>query len=186
MLITLIRHSKTKFSKDIPNVLWQLTDEGVELASQLSMQKEIKDIQVLYSSLQTKALQTAIILAKDNQIPIKTNPELTELTSITNGIIEDFEGELKKLYSGEIKNINNGETIEEGKLRFNRAIEVIIKTESRHKNLGIVAHANVLSIFSSQFTDKLPFDIHQKMGMPDIAILDWETKKFIKFYGEKS
>ena len=150
----------------------------------IDLGKEIKDIEVLYSSLQTKALQTAIILAKDNQIPIKTNPDLTELTSITNGFIEDFEGEVKKLYSGEIENINNGETIQEAEIRFNKAIEDIVKIESHCQNIGIVAHGNVLSIFSSQFTDKPPFDIHQKMGMPDLAILVWETKKFIKFYGE--
>ena len=184
MLITLIRHSKTKFQKDVPNVLWQLTEEGIDLASKLSLQKEIQDIEVLYSSLQTKALQTALILAKDNHIPIKTNKDLTELTSITNGFIEDFEGSVRKLYSGEIKNINDGETIEECSVRFNNAIEEIIKTESNCQNLGIVAHGNVLSIFSSQYTDISPYDIHSKMQMPDMAIFDWDTKKFIKFYGE--
>jgi hypothetical protein len=220
MLLTLIRHSKTKFDKNIPNVLWQLTDEGIELAGKLSLSEDIMNIDVVYSSLQTKALQTALILAKDNNIPIKTKPDLTELSSITNGIIKDYEGEVGKLYSGEIQRINHGETISEGKGRFNKAIDKIIRAENPDdrilddkitdvgissneisgdeipgggitkgrkniKNIGIVAHCNILSIFCSQFCEKTPHEIHGMMGMPDYAILDWETRKFIKFFTGK-
>ncbi|MDQ3076185.1 MAG: phosphoglycerate mutase family protein [bacterium] len=186
MLITLIRHSKTKLEKDIPNVLWNLTEEGVELAQQLSLKQEIKDVNVLYSSLQTKALHTSILLAKDNYIPLKTNPDLTELTSITQNFIENFESEVKKLYYGETERINEGESIKEGLLRFNHAIEEIVKVEKDASNIGIVAHGNILSIFSAQFIDMSPYEIHYIIKMPDIAILDWDSKKFIKFFGDLS
>lgn len=186
MLITLIRHSKTKPNKDAPRVLWNLTEEGLKLAQQFSLKQEIKNVNVLYSSLQTKALHTSILLAQDNYIQIKTNPDLTELTSITKNFIEDFEGEVKKLYSGEIERINGGESIKEGLFRFNNALEEIVKVEKDTPNIGIVAHGNILSLFSAQFIDISPYEIHHKIQMPDVAILDWDSKKFIKFFGDLS
>ena len=182
MLITFIRHSKTKFNKDISSLLWQLADEGIALAEELSNRSEIKDIDVLYTSQQTKALQTTLILAKDNHIPIKTEPELTELTSITNGYIEDYEGEILKLFSGKIDRINKGESIEEGKKRINNTLKDIINKEKHCKNIGIVSHCMILSIFASQYIEKNWYEIHQRMQMPDLAIFDWDNKKFLKFF----
>jgi 2,3-bisphosphoglycerate-dependent phosphoglycerate mutase len=150
----------------------------------LSTKSIIKELDVIYSSWQTKALQTAIYIAKDNQIPIKTDSRLTEVTSITNKFIEDFEVAVSKLYSGEIERLNGGESMSEAKERFNNAIQDIVNVESGKKNIGIVAHGNVLSLFASQFQDIPPFEIHKKLKMPDVAILDWEQKSFIKFFGD--
>lgn len=184
MFITLIRHSKTILEKEIPNPLWQLSDEGIDLATRLSEVEAIKNIDILYSSLQTKALQTSLLLSKDNQIPIKTHPDLTELTSITVKFIEDYEKSVEKLYSNEINRINGGETIEEGMKRFSRAIEEIVLSETGSDNVGVVAHGNILSIFASQFTGKSPYEIHQTIQMPDLAIFDYDRKQFTKFFGE--
>lgn len=138
----------------------------------------------MYSSLQTKALQTTVLLCKDNHIPIKTDKDLTELTSITNGFIEDYEDTMKRFYSGELERINGGETIIEGKARFNQAIERVVKSEGGKGNVGIVAHGNILAIFSSQFAEKSIYSIHNNIKMPDVAVLDWDSKSFIHFFGD--
>jgi hypothetical protein len=56
--------------------------------------------------------------------------------------------------------------------------------EKDKDTIAIVSHCNILAIFSSQFSDKSSHDIHRSMSMPDVAILDWDKKEFIKFYGE--
>ncbi|MBD3280100.1 hypothetical protein GF389_01070 [Candidatus Dojkabacteria bacterium] len=183
MKITFVRHSQTILQPEVPNPLWQLSDEGIQLSQELSKNGAIKDLDVIYSSLQTKALQTTLLLAKDNHIPIKTHSDLTELTSITIKFFSDYEEKVKALYTGEIDQINGGETIEEGKTRLNKAIEEIANTEEP-ENIGIVAHGNILSIFASQFVDKTAYEIHQQIQMPDYAIFDYDAKKFLKFYGE--
>lgn len=183
MRLTLIRHSKTILEPNVPNPLWQLSDEGIALATELSKKDVIQDIDVMYTSLQTKALQTSLILAKDNHIQIKTNPDLTELTSITIEFFSDYEEKVRQLYAGEVSRINGGETLEEGRKRFNSAIESIVSQEKSVENIGIVAHGNILSLFSAQFSEKDAYELHQLIQMPDVAILDYNLKKYIKFYG---
>ena len=83
MKLTFIRNSTTKPNSQVPIPLWGLTEEGIEKARKISRMDLIKDLKVLHSSLQTKALETAVILGKPNAIPIKTHPGLTEITSFT-------------------------------------------------------------------------------------------------------
>jgi len=188
MRLTLIRHSKTSPTADIPIPLWGLSKEGIRLAKKLSKNKIIKEIGVIYSSLQTKALETALLLAKSNTIPIKTNPNLTEISLFTIKFFgsEKYEENVKNFYSGKIKRIAGGETYQEAIQRFSQTIDKIINEEKRGgiKNVGIVSHGNILAFFSAQFCSHSPFEIHQLIKMPDVAILDWQDKKFIKFYGE--
>src|SRR5579864_4753650 len=92
MKITLIRHSKTLVDPQKPITLWGLSDEGVEKAKALSSDPMIKDLQILYASSQTKAIETAVYLAKPNSIPIKTNYNFTEITSFTNRFITKEQG----------------------------------------------------------------------------------------------
>jgi len=182
MLLTLIRHSKTTQVPEINSTLWSLNEEGIELAKELSKSNLISSIDVLYSSLQTKALETSLYLAKPNFIPIKTNDKLTEVTSITNGYIANYEETVKDYYSDKVTKINNGETKEEALARFNNAIVDLTLREADKKNIGIVAHCNILALFCAQFYNKSAYEIHNLIQMPDVAILDWGTKTFTRFY----
>lgn len=184
MKLVLIRHSKTKSEPNVNPLLWKLSDEGIELAKSLSKKDYIKNIGVIYSSFQTKAVETSLLLAKDNFIHIKFDNSLTELTSITNGFIPNYEESVEKLYKGSITSINKGETLEQGLDRFNKTIKQIVFNEKDKNIIGIVAHCNILSLFSAQFINKSALEIHNSMDMPDVAIFDWESKKFINFYGE--
>jgi broad specificity phosphatase PhoE len=187
MLITLIRHSKTIIEAETHALNWVLSDKGVEFAEALSQNDEIKNVNILYSSLQNKALETAVIIAKPHRIPIRTDDRLTEVTSITNKFVADpveFERNVHDFQTGLIPRINGGETVKEALDRFNKAIEDIIKREEGKQNIGIVSHGNMLSLFSAQFINKTSYEIHKTIKMPAIAILDWDEKKFIKFFGE--
>lgn len=180
--LVLIRHSKTLFEPEIPNVQWILSDTGQELAGLLALHGLVKGLGVLYASDQTKALETAVILARPNRHIIRVMPELTELTSITKKFFENFEETVKDLHEGRIEMINGGEKIDEGRTRFNMAVEKIANETEYVENVGIVAHGNILSIFASQYEDRPSYDIHHALGMPDIAVLDWSSKTFdIKF-----
>ncbi len=182
MKILLIRHSKTIADKDKSSLLWKLSDEGITLAKKLSENKYIKQCQVIYSSQQTKAIETALLLAKNNYIPIKTNANLTETTSVTNGYFANFDFEVAKWHQGNYR-ILDGETKDETLLRFNKAVSDIAAKETDQDMIGIVAHGNVLAIFTQQFLDMESFEIHKNINMPDLALLDYDNKKFIFDWG---
>jgi broad specificity phosphatase PhoE len=188
MKIVLIRHSQTSPTSRIPVSLWGLSHRGVRLARELSRKKTIKALDIIYSSLQTKALETAIILAKPNAIPVRTHAGLDEISSFTRKFLSsEYEKKIKDFYNGKISRIQGGETYRKALKRFLKAIREIVKAEKRNgaSSIGIVSHGNILAFFSSLYCPLPPLRIHQIMRMPDVAVLNWDQKKFIKLYGEK-
>lgn len=188
MKFVLIRHSKTEPTADIPIPQWGLTEEGQERTKKLAENPEIKQIEVMYSSLQTKALETALILAKPNAIPIKTDDRLTESTSITNKFFgpDEYEENAQNYFTGKVKSLAGGETIKQVLERLNKAIDEICTSEKDKETIGIVSHGGALSLFSSQYSNKTPLEIHHVIQMPDFAILDYSTKKFHKFFSDNN
>lgn len=187
MKIVLIRHSKTYQDPNTPILQWGLSEAGMELARQLSQLDIIKNLSVVYASFQTKALETAVLLAKPNALPIKPNDGLTEVTSFTGQFEPDFAKYTKNVhdyYLGNIERIGSGETKVEALARFNATLERIAAEEIGKEYIGVVSHGNVLSLFSAQYSPIGSYELHLAIKQPDIAVFDWEKKQFISFFGE--
>jgi broad specificity phosphatase PhoE len=187
MLLTLIRHSKTTPTAEIPIPRWGLNEQGIELAKALALTESIQAVDILYSSLQTKALETAVLLAKPNAMGIKTDDRLTEITSFTNQFeadLETYEKRAHQFYAGTLDRINQGETVAEALSRFNEALTDIVQWEADKQNIGIVSHGNILAYFCAQFMPVEMAVFHKTIRMPDVAIFDWEGKQFLKMFGQ--
>lgn len=187
MKLVFIRHSKTDRNPKVPFVCWGLAEEGIELARELSQKAVIKDLDVIYASFQTKALETAVILAKPNAIPIKADNGLTEVTSFTGPFEPDFDRYTKNVhdfYSDDIDRIAGGETKAEALERFIATLESIAKNESDKELVGIVTHGNILALFSALYKDVDCYALHTAIKQPDVAIFSWDEKKFDIFFGE--
>lgn len=184
MKITLIRHSKTDVKPSTPITLWGLSRDGIDKAHTLATDEMVKDIDVLYSSLQTKAIETMVHLAKPNAIPMRTHKDLTEITSFTNKFFtgDKYLQQIEHYYDGTIDRIAGGETIEEALDRFVSALEEIASLESGAKNIGIVTHGYILSFFTGKYSSLSPLEVHHALQQPDIAEFDWETKTFTKMW----
>lgn len=188
MNIVFIRHSKTSPNGIVPITEWGLTEEGIIRAQELSKNKDLQ-VEVLYSSLQTKALETALLIAKPNAIPIRTDDRLTEVTSFTKTFEPDFDLYTKRhksMYTGEVERLDNGESLQEALARFNIALSEIIEKENDKKTIGIVSHGNILGLFIAQYLSIEPLEAQQLLKMPDYAIFNWDTKKFITLFSQFS
>lgn len=188
MKIVFIRHSKTAVNAEIPILLWGLSDVGIDKAQELATTKVIQDIDVIYSSCQTKAIETMLYLAKPNQIPMRTHRGLTEITSFTNKFYTGdlYTQQIKQYYNGEIERIAGGETIDEALNRFMAALEMIVTQEASNKTIGIVTHGYILSFFTGKYSGLNPFDLHHSIQQPDVAEFDWESKTFTKPWRQDS
>jgi broad specificity phosphatase PhoE len=187
MKFVFIRHSKTDRNPQVPIICWGLADQGIELAKELSQKDVIKDLDVVYASFQTKALETAILLAKPNAIPIKADDGLTEVTSFTGPFEEDFDLYTKNVhdyYNGDLDRIAGGETKSEALDRFNATLEKIAKAEGDKDFVGIITHGNILTLFSALYKDVDTFALHTAIKQPDVAVFNWDEKKFEIFFGE--
>ncbi len=187
MKFIFIRHSKTDRNPDIPITCWGLAEQGIELAKELSQKQVIKDLDVVYTSLQTKALETSVLLAKPNAIPIKVNDGLTEVTSFTGPFERNFDVYTKSVhdfYSDDLDRIAGGETKVEALARFDSALESIAQAEAAKERIGIVTHGNILALFSALYEDVDSYSLHTDIKQPDVAVFNWDEKKFETFFGQ--
>ncbi len=187
MKFVFIRHSKTDRNPRVPITCWGLTEQGIELARELSQKDIIKDLDVLYASFQTKALETAVLLAKPNAIPIKADNGLTEVTSFTGPFEKDFDLYTKNVhdfYTDKLDRIASGETKAEALERFNTTLESIANAESDKRTVGIITHGNILTLFSSLYEDVDCYALHTAIRQPDVAVFNWDDKKFEVFFGK--
>ena len=187
MKLILIRHSKTDRNPEVPITCWGLSADGIKLAEELSTKDVIKNLDVLYASFQTKALETAVLLAKPNAIHIKADNRLTEVTSFTGPFETDFDTYTKNVhdyYVDIIPRISSGETKQEALARFTTALEAIVESEKGHDRVGIVSHGNILTLFSALYKEVDCFALHTQIKQPDVAVFDWDSKKFDTFFGE--
>lgn len=186
MKIVLIRHSKSLVNPNIPITSWGLSEEGRTLAKKLNSLPQIKTLEVIYSSLQPKALETAALATEDMGIEVKTDNNLTESTSFTNKFVslKELEENTRKYYAEKTCSINDGETFVEAQARLAKALNDIVKKEQDKETIGIVSHGNILAGFVSQITQVDPYEIVEKIKQPDVAVFDWDTKQFISGFGE--
>ncbi|MEK7572211.1 MAG: histidine phosphatase family protein [Patescibacteria group bacterium] len=186
MIITFIRHSKSLVNPAIPITTWGLSEEGVMLAKKLQSLEQIKSLDVIYASLQPKALETAILATKNMGIPIKTDNRLTETTSFTNRFVNlsQLQENTKKYFASKHVSINQGETAEEAFTRFNEALHEIVATDKERSNIGIVSHGNILADFAARYLSIDSYELVEKIRQPDVAVFDWRKKEFIHNFGE--
>lgn len=189
MKITFIRNSKIEINIKTPIKRWSLGDEGVERGVELSRINVIRNIDVIYTSLDNASLETAVLLAKAHGTEIKTNNNLTEISSLTDKFFEkeDYDKNIELLFSGEIARVEEGESLQEALSRFSAALENIVFSEAKNSkitNIGIVGHGAILAYFCCQFCEKSPFELYDSMKSPDVAVYDWNSEKFDVMFGE--
>lgn len=176
MKIILIRHSQTTVDPTIAPELWTLSDEGIRLAQNLAIRNEITPCQVICTSFQAKAIETALIIAKTKRILLHPLADLNESTSVTNGFIENYEERILQWHKGNHR-INDGETKEETTARLLTCIEDIQKRFTGMTHIAVVSHANALACISEHFSNQSSDYFHPAIKMPGFAVLDLETRR---------
>ncbi len=188
MQFTLIQHAKTKIDPQTSILLWGLDQDGLNKADILAGSEAIKQLEIIYSSDQTKAIETMLYLAKPNTLPMRVHKDLTEITSFTSKFytdLEEYEHNLANYYAGKIDRLNDGETITEALSRFESALETIASSHNEAVNIGIVTHGHLMSFFTDKYSELSALDLHHSIGLPDVAVFDWKTKKFKQLWGSK-
>ena len=182
MLITFIRHSKATFLHDKPITSWGLTDEGIQLAKNLIKTDEIRRINVIYSSLETKALETAEIINQSAGLKVITNKDFCEVTSFSNKVFPEFDKYAQDFFNDKVDRWNNGESKLEALARFNKALNEVIQTETKlgHANIGIVTHGSILTLFIAQYQNSDLWELHKSIKSPDIIIFDASKLAFTR------
>ena len=165
--IYLIRHSAPFVEidnyGDNDNVLWSefnknmiLSPVGEENAKKLCNVNELKDLNEIYASNSSRAIETAKYLAEFNNIRIKLDERINE-REFGVEYIKDLPSDFTKL-SFEDKNfkMNNGESLNEVDNRFESFIKDLLDNDN--SKIAIVMHGIILLSYLKNICNHFEFD----------------------------
>lgn len=155
-IVYLIRHSKKLdkelLNEELNNENYQikrekivLSIEGERRAEKLSNLKELQDVDVIYSSNYTRAIQTAKYLAEKKNMQINVDIRFGERL---HGIFKD-KITLKEYYEEDYKN-EEGESPKEVRKRMYEALLDAVNS-NKGKNIAIFSHAGAITFLLTKW-----------------------------------
>ena len=148
----LVRHARTKMSDDVAE-RWLLSEEGERQADILAQRDFWREVELILSSPEPKALQTAKPAARRWAIPLETTNCLHEVHR--PHLIPDYESTIARFFSDPETSIENMEPAAQASERITRCIKGL-SIEHPEETLAIVSHGLVMALFLAGLEDRWP------------------------------
>jgi broad specificity phosphatase PhoE len=151
--LILIKHSLPEILDGIPAREWKLSEEGRIRARKLAEQLKEYEPDVILSSLEPKAQETAEILAEYFGLKNQTFEALHEHDRSQSPFYgkEEFQALVQKFFAQPDELIFGSETAIQALGRFEQAVQSILNAH-HDKTIFIVAHGTIISLFVSKMT----------------------------------
>ena len=152
-----LRHAETKVDRNIKISQWILTKKGKKDAFKLSRLNIFKEVNIIITSNEEKAYQTATPLAEKLQKEIIRDENLNEISRDQGGYLKNKDEYLKTMklcVENRTQSYNNWETANHALERFSKAIHEI-DLEFSNKKILIVAHGGVINLYFAKLIGQL-------------------------------
>jgi broad specificity phosphatase PhoE len=178
--LVLIKHARPQVDPAITSEEWQLGKEGTDGAARLVAPLRRFSFDRIYSSDEPKAAQTARILAHALDKPVEQVPDLREhdRRNVPHMDSREFISHVALLFREPDRLVFGNETAAEAYARFATAVDTIIKRELR--DVAIVTHGTVISLFAQHRADREPFPLWRNMGLPSFIVLEIPSWRVIE------
>ena len=176
--LILVKHSVPEIREDRPANTWVLSKEGQRRAQQLSEDLQRFAPEVVLSSEEPKAKETAEIIARQIQVTPQTLPGLHEhdRSDVPYLPHDAFQVSIREFFQKPGELVFGKETADQAYTRFYKAVHSIL-SEHKNKTVVTVAHGTVISLFVSRLTGSSALELWNQLGLPSfVAIaLDSDT-----------
>jgi broad specificity phosphatase PhoE len=178
--LLLVKHSVPEISGDRPANTWKLSEEGRLRSQRLAEELESFEPEVLVSSDEPKAKETAEILASHLRLNMQIVPNLHEhdRSDLLYLSHEAFHASIRAFFQTPDKLVFGKETANQAYSRFYRAVHSILN-ENLNKTIVVVTHGTVISLFVSRLTGSSDLELWDKLGLPSFVALDLHSNTII-------
>ncbi len=149
-ILRFVTHPQVRISADIPVPLWGLSDTGRARAVRFAQQPWIARTTRIVSSAETKALETAAILAMSISVPVEVRHALHENDRSSTGFVppDRFEVLADAFFAGPDVSVEGWETSSDAQRRIVEATaDLLTKRQSQAgeapSDIAVVAHGAV-------------------------------------------
>jgi broad specificity phosphatase PhoE len=168
----LIKHAMPELDPNVPAPDWRLGARGRALSELLAQKLGAYPLDVIVSSVEPKAIETAQIVAARLSKPHEIAEGLHEHERRNEPFTtrEEFEARVAEFFSKPNELVLGNETANQAHARFANAVDRVIEKHPQ-KNIAVVAHGTVISLFVAR-TQASPFEFWKRLGLPSIVVLD--------------
>jgi broad specificity phosphatase PhoE len=150
-----LRHCESELDFNIPASQWSLSGKGELHAKRLASSGHFDDVEVIITSEEKKAHQTAHPIAKRNSLSIQEMPNFNELdrdvaTPLTKN---EYETSVKRALENPHEDVHGWETTSSALRRFTSGVDDVKKKEET--KLLIVSHGIVLTLYFGVLTHQM-------------------------------
>ncbi len=152
--ISFLRHAKTIIDQNTPVDNWEISNNGKEKMSKITSSGIFDDIDIIISSEEKKAIQTAAFIAERLEKKIITYSDFNELRREGGYIAgkSEYEKQVRLIFEEGCSEIKKWETAGSALNRIKRATDLIDKKYTNMKIL-VVSHGIILSLYFGYLLD---------------------------------
>lgn len=127
---------------------------------------------VIIASTEPKAAETAQIVAAILNLPLHAAEALHEHDRTGTGWLDtaQFESKIAAFFDQPETLVMGHETADQAHSRFANAIRSLVETHAS-KNIAVVSHATVMTLFASRALGIEPFSFWKRLGLPSFVVL---------------
>lgn len=178
--LILVKHSLPEIMANLPAREWTLSAQGKTWAGLLAERLQMYHPEIIISSVETKAQQTAEIIAGALGQPLKIVEGLHEHDRREEPFLsrQAFEANVQEFFAQPDIFVFGSETADQAYCRFENAVNSVLE-QDHDKTIVIVAHGTVISLFVSRLTGIHAFSLWKELGLPGYVVVDLPSKSLI-------
>lgn len=178
--LILVRHSLPDVVEGLPARNWSLSEEGRRRAERLVQRLTPFRPEVIVSSAEPKALETAKIVASALQMGVAISEGLHEhkRETVPYLVPDVFEKSVLELFERPDQIVFGDESADQAHQRFSEAVAAAVKLHAS-RTVCIIAHGTVISLLVSRLTGICAFELWKELGLPSFVVLDLDANEVI-------
>ncbi len=178
--LILVKHSLPEIVEGLPAREWKLSDGGRIRAQELAERLSEYQPEIIVSSAEPKAKETAEIVAGRHNLEIHIADGLHEhdRSKTTYLSRDEFQAAMHEYFEKSDMLVFGIETADETYARFYQAVRSILDCHP-NETVVIVAHGTVISLFVSRLTGISDFLLWKELGLPSFVVIDIETNTLV-------
>ena len=180
--LILIKHSKPEINAKVPAKFWNLSVEGRERAAKLAEKLAKYAPQMIVSSDEPKAIQTAQIVANIRRIPSHIGRNLYEHDRgnvLANDGQAQFEAKVASFFEHPDDLVYGRESASAASQRFSQALAEVVETFPVD-TLAVVAHGTVITLYIAKTCGIEPFPFWKSLELPAYVVLVLPAKTLVE------
>jgi len=178
--LILVKHSVPQIEIELPAHAWRLSEEGQLRAHRLAEHLQSLEPEVIVSSSEPKANETADILARQLKLETRIDPQLREHDRSNVPYLSHaaFQGSIRAFFQNPDELVFGQETADQAHARFYHAVHAVLN-EHKNKTVVIVTHGTVISLFVSRLTGSSDLELWNRLGLPSYVAMDLHSSTVI-------